>query len=362
MFTNAPTTSKIIPWDELLSAPKLHMRQSIDGIVTGLINAFTHRLEKSDADLKHRDVEIARLRLDLKLREEQLRLARIEKYGPKGEKLSAEQMLLLDLEPGVQAEEVAKEAALPESEKQLATSAATEAAKAKTKGPRYIKAHPGRHTLPAHLERKEVIIPCEEGAAGELIGYDEKEELVIKPAEFYVNLIKREKRRIEINGRSTILTAPAPARIVEKGHLSNSIITELLVAKYCDHAPIYRQLKTWERDHGIKLDAALPLRAVMSAGSLLQPLAKLIGQELKAGGFFQADETRVSVLQKNGKGRNDTAWFWQYSKPGGLVFFDYQDSRSRAGPGDYLKDYTGRLQSDGYEVYTALGKTLKSHS
>lgn len=355
MSASAPNTSKIIPWDELLSAPEQHMRQSVDDIVKGLISSFTGRLQQ-------RDAEIARLQLDLKLREEQLRLARIEKYGVKGEKLSPEQTLLLDLEPGVQAEEVAKEAALPESEKQLGTSAATEAGKAKTKGKRYIKAHPGRNTLPAHLERREVIIPCEEGAGGELIGYDEKEELVIKPAEFYVNLIKREKRRVEVNKRSTILTAPMPPRIVEKGQLSNSIITELLVAKYCDHAPIYRQMKTWERDHGIKLDAALPLRAVMSAGSLLQPLARLIGEELKADGFIQADETRVPVLQKDGKGRNDTAWFWQYSKPGGLIYFDYQDSRSRAGPGDYLKDYTGRLQSDGYEVYTALGKALKSHA
>jgi hypothetical protein len=62
----------------------------------------------------------------------------------------------------------------------------------------------------------------------------------------------------------------------------------------------------------------------------------------------------VPVLQQEGKGRNDTAWFWQYSKPGGLVYFDYQDSRSRAGPSHFLSDFKGRLQTDGYEVYTAL--------
>ena len=372
MAQGASTTVANIPWDELLCAPQQHLRSSIDGIIHGLQQSFDQRLQRRDADIqKHRteinrrDAEILRLKLDLKLREEQLRLMRLDKYGPRGEKLSTSQHLLLDLEPGVQAAEIDKEAALPESDKQLDTPAAATTGtegKGKRKGARYIKAHPGRNSLPAHLERREVIIPCEEGAAGELIGYEEKEELVIKPAEFYVNVIKKEKRRIEVNGRSTILTAPAPGRIVEKGHLSNSVIVELLVAKYCDHQPIYRQMKGWERDHGLVLDKALPLRAVMAGGTLLQPLARLIGEELKAGGLIQADETRVPVLQQEGKGRNDTAWFWQYSRPSGLVYFDYQDSRSRAGPGEYLKDYSGTLQSDGYEVYTPLGKAMASHA
>lgn len=382
--TNSPTT---IPWDALLGVPQQQWRSSIDGVVQELHRGFENltaqlksqfssqlfqrdteiqqrdtEIQRRDADLQQRDFEITRLKFDLKLREEQLRLMRLDKYGPKSEKLSAAQHLLLDLEPSVQAAEIDQEAALPESEKQLDTTAAASDSKGKSKAPRYIKAHPGRAALPAHLERKEVIIPCAEGAGGELIGYDEKEELVIKAAEFYVNVIKREKRKVVSGNRSTILTAPLPPRIIEKGQMSNSLIIELLVSKYCDHLPIYRQMKTWQRDHGIVLDAALPLRAVMSAGSLLQPLARRLGEELKAGGLIQADETRVPVLQRDGKGRNDTAWFWQYSRPGGLVYFDYQDNRSRAGPGEFLKGYTERLQSDGYEVYTDFGKTLRSHA
>jgi transposase len=361
--TNNPTT---IPWDALLGASQQQLRSSIEGIFHGLMQSFGQRLERRDTEIKQRDTEIARLKLDLKLREEQLRLMRLDKYGPKSEKLSPSQHLLLDLEPGVQAAEIDKEAALPESDKQLDTTAAEAASDSKTKGknksPRYIKAHPGRGTLPAHLERREIIIPCEEGAGGELIGYDEKEELVIKKAEFYVNVIKREKRKITSGTRSTILTAPTPPRIIDKGQMSNSLIIELLVSKYCDHLPIYRQMQIWRRDHGITLDAALPLRAIMAAGRLLRPLALHIGEELKAGGLIQADETRVPVLQRNGKGKNDTAWFWQYSRPGGLVYFDYQDSRSRAGPGDFLKGYTQRIQTDGYEVYTDLCRLMRSHA
>jgi transposase len=70
----------------------------------------------------------------------------------------------------------------------------------------------------------------------------------------------------------------------------------------------------------------------------------------------------MPVLQQEGKRRNDTAWFWQYSKPGCLVYFDYQDSRSRAGPSHFLSDCKGRLQTGGYEVYTALGLNLQSHA
>jgi len=271
-----------------------------------------------DQRISRLEVKLNRLELELKLREEQLRLARIEKYGPKGEKLSQDQVLLLDLEPGVQAEEVAKEAALPEAEKRL------EGATAKTRrtGRRYSKVHPGRTPLPAHLPRREVIIPCEEGAGGELVGYEVKEELVVMPAEFYVQVLKREKRLVRASGGATILTAPMPARVVEKGQLGNSAVVELIIAKFCDHLPIYRQMRIWERDHGLVLDEALAGRHVLAAGRLLEPLARFFGQKLKEGGFIQADETRVPVLQQEGKGRNDTAWFWQYSKPGGLVYFD----------------------------------------
>ena len=311
--------------------------------------------------LHQRDTRIAHLELQLKIREEQLRIERIRKYGPKGEKLSHDQVLLLDLEPGVQAGEVEKEAELAKADKALGE-ADTKKQKAKKTGPRYINAHPGRSPLPAHLPREEVIIPCTEAPHGELIGYEIKEELMIKPAEFKVQVIKREKRKITVAGRSTILTAPAPSRIVEKGQFDNSVVIELLVSKYCDHLPIYRQRRIWKRDYGVDLPDSALLRPLFKAADLLTPLARAIGVELKAGGFIQADETRVAVLQQDGKGRNDTAWFWQYSKPGGLVYFDYQDSRSRAGPSGFLADFFGRLQSDGYEVYTALGRKLLSHA
>jgi transposase len=344
-------------YHNILSAPnsQVSFGSDVDRALAELSEVGRSTLIDVIAD---RDQRIARLELELKLREEQLRLARIEKYGPKGEKLSQDQVMLLNLEPAVQAEEVAKEAALPEVDKRLERASQT----TQRNGRRYSKTHPGRTPLPAHLPRREVIIPCDEASGGELIGYEVKEELVVLPAEFYVQVLKREKRLVRASGGATILTAPMPARIVEKGQLGNSAVVELIIAKFCDHLPIYRQMRIWQRDHGLVLDEALAGRHVLSAGRLLEPLARFFGQKLKEGEFIQADETRVPVLQQEGKGRNDTAWFWQYSKPGGLVYFDYQDSRSRAGPSHFLNDFKGRLQTDGYEVYTALGLKLQSHA
>ncbi len=190
------------------------MTQTFEGMNMA-VAARDQRIALLELEFKER---IARLELELKLREEQLRLARLEKYGPKGEQLSQDQVLLLDLEPGVQAEEVAKEAALPEAEKRLKGSPA----KTQRTGPRYSKAHPSRIPLPAHLPRREVIIPCEEGAGGELVGYETKEELVVMPAEFYVQVLERKKRVVRASGGATILTALMPARTVLKGQLGNS--------------------------------------------------------------------------------------------------------------------------------------------
>ena len=320
-------------------------REALRGLVGGL-ESKVGGLESKVGGLESK---VGELEILIRLREEQLRMARMDKYGPRSEKLSASQLQLLDLEPGVQLAEVEAEASRQESEKKV--DAAPEG-KQRKKRAAYSRAHPGRSPLPAHLPRKEVIIPCEEAPDGPLVGYEVREELVIKPAEFYVQVLKREKRLAVIADRRTIITAPMPLRIIEKCRFEDSVIIELVVRKYCDHQPAFRQRMIWERDHG----------CILRAGELFQPLARVAGEELKKGGYIQADETRVAVLQQKGKGRNDTGWFWQYSSPDGLVYFDYQDSRSRAGPKAFLKGYTGTLQSDGYEVYTNLVEEISAHA
>ena len=120
---------------ELSAAGRQTVTSTFEGMHRALFDR-DQRITRMELELKGR---IARLELELKLREEQLRLARMESYGPKGEKLSMDQVMLLNLEPGVQAEEVA----LPEADKRLERASRT----ARRDGPRYSKTHPGRTPL-----------------------------------------------------------------------------------------------------------------------------------------------------------------------------------------------------------------------
>ena len=316
--STTPATFSPVHWESLLPSLTPEARQGVEALLK----------------------RVQTLEMEVRLREEQLRLALIKKYGPRGEGLSKDQALLLDLEPGVQEGEVAAEAALPASDKVLPEAARLEAAQAqklKKRSAQYGQVHPGRQELPAHLPRVEVIVPCVENPEGELVGYEIKEELVVKPAELFVRVIKREKRLMKCAGRRTLVTAAMPGRVVDKGLLSNETVVELVVSKYADHQPVYRQVHGWERDHGVKVSDATATRAVLTTGALLMLLAKAIGQELLKGTFMQVDETRLPVLQSQGKGRNDIAWLWQYSRPQWLVYFEYQDSRSKKGPKNYLQ-------------------------
>ena len=274
-----------------------------------------------------------------------LRLMRLEKYGAKSEKLSDDQLELLEMEPGVHAGEVESEAEIvPETR------------------PVKVKEHAGRNVLPAHLERREEILPSAErvcpccGEARCVIGYEEKEVLDLEPASYFVRVIKREKLACRKCPDAGVVTAPVSGpKIVEKGKLSDAVVVDVLIKKYASHLPIYRQQADLERDFGIELSRSTLNAAVLSAGELLVPMMDVLKSDLLAGGYLQADETPVGVQSAETQGRNHQAYEFQYSRPGGPVVFDFQMSRSREGPARFLKNYAGILQCDGYAGYDKVG-------
>jgi transposase len=283
---------------------------------------------------------------------ELIRLLRIQKYGPRSEQLNDQQLALLELEPGVTAQEVQGEVPyaageLPEPKKAAA--------------PR--KPHPGRTPLPAHLRRVEVLLTCTPeqcrcarcGAETKVIGHDESEELDVKPAEYFVKVIKREKRACGQCAEGGIQAAPLPAKIVEKGKVSNAIVADVILKKYVDHQPLYRQRATLWRETGIDLSLMTFCGCVMKAGSWLEAINRALRAELLAGHYIQADETPVGVQTEEKTGSNHRAYFWQYSRPGGPVVFDFQMSRGRDGPHKFLENFSGILQCDGYSAYDKIG-------
>jgi transposase len=279
--------------------------------------------------------------------EEKLRMVRIDKYGPGSEKLSDAQLELLELEPGVSSAEVKAESERDQLKLPLQ--------------PR--RKHPGRQELPAHLPRVEKIIACSPeqcicgqcGKETSVIGYETSEQLDVKPAQYFVVVTKREKRACKGCPEQGVECAPVPVRIIEKGLASDRVVIDTVVSKYADYVPLYRQSAILERETGIELSRATLDSWVMRVGELLQPISAAMGRELLSGSYIQADETTVGVQMHDGRGKNHQAYLWQYSRPGATVMFDFRMGREREGPKQFLGDFEGILQTDGYGAYDHIG-------
>src|SRR5215831_8320913 len=294
--------------------------------------------------------------LKIQLLEERLRLERIQKYGPASEKLNNAQLELLDEEPGVSNLEVAVE-----SEREPLPAAAPLQPKRK-------RQHPGRQALPANLERVERVIACSPeqsccahcGEPTEVIGYEQSEQLDVEPAKYFVSVIKREKRGCRCCHRG-VVTAPAPARIIEKSLVSDRVVIDTVIAKYCDHLPLYRQSAMLEREAGVEISRATLDGWVMTVGQSLIPLIAVMRMELLWGAYIQADETPVGVQTHDRRGKNHQAYLWPYGRPGGTVLFEFQMGRGRAGPKQFLEGFEGILQTDGYIGYEKVGGPKMVH-
>lgn len=294
--------------------------------------------------------------LKIQLLEERLRLERIQKYGPASEKLNDAQLELLEEEPGVSNLEVAAE-----SEREAMPAAAP-------LQPRRRRQHPGRQALPANLARVERVVPCSPeqsrcahcGDPTEVIGYEQSEQLDVEPAKYFVLVIKREKRGCRCCHRG-VVTALAPARIIEKSLVSDRVIVDTVIAKYCDHLPLYRQSVMLERETGLEISRATLDGWVMTVGGLLIPLTAVMRTDLLGGGYIQADETPVDVQTHDQPGKNHQAYLWQYGRPGSGVVFEFQMGRGRAGPKRFLEGFEGVLQTDGYVGYEKVGGPTMVH-
>jgi transposase len=223
------------------------------------------------------------------------------------------QLELLEEEPGVSNTEVTAESerdalpSVPEKKKR--------------------RKHPGRQTLPADLPHVERVIACTPGqcscrrcgAETKVIGYEISEILDVKPAEYFVQVIKREKRACKTCEEQGVAMAPLPVRIIPKSLVSDRIIIDTIVGKYANHSPLYRQSVIFLRDAGIDISRATMCGWVMTVGEMLAPVVGAMRRELLAGSYIQADETTVDVQMHDRRGKNHQAYLWQYGTPGGAT-------------------------------------------
>lgn len=229
------------------------------------------------------------------------------------------------------------------------------------------QARPKRQPLPDHLPRQEIVhepegeeaCVCPDCGGGMAkLGEDVTEVLDYVPGRFQV--IRHVRPKYACKACDTITQAPAPALPTPRGRATPAILAHLLVSKYCDHLPLYRQSEIYARE-GMELDRSTLCDWVGQAAWLLQPIVEGIRRHVFTAKKVHGDDTPVPVLSP-GLGRTKTGRLWVYVRddrpccgtaPPAAVYF-YSPDRSAQHPARHLVSFTGFLQADAYAGYEAL--------
>ena len=232
------------------------------------------------------------------------------------------------------------------------------------------KDRPKRRPIPDHIPRQEIELApssdCCLGCGGRLrrIGEDVTEELEYVPGRFIVNRIVRP--RLACSGCERFTQAPLPSRPIERGRPGPGLLAHVLVSKYADHLPLYRQSQIFERD-GLDLDRSTLADWVgksTALTALLEPLAEAIGRHVRAGKAIVVDDTPVRMLAP-GTGRTQTARLWTYgrderpwsSTTPPAAWYRFSSDRKSQHPKDHLAGFCGWMHADGYAGFEELDRT-----
>lgn len=217
------------------------------------------------------------------------------------------------------------------------------------------KVQTGRMPLPASLPREQIIIePTQDVTGWKYIGQEITEELERIPGKLFVRQYVRNKY-VAPTGE-TIVIGELPDRPIAKGIAGPGLLAQIVIDKYVDHLPVYRQVQRFERE-GMKLPISTLADWISGTCDLLEPLYAVHRKQVLNTGYLQADEAPIKVLDKAKKGTTHRGYYWVYHAPlTRLVLFDYRQGRGREGPGECLQGFQGYLQTDGYAVYDDYDK------
>ena len=225
---------------------------------------------------------------------------------------------------------------------------------------------PARRPLPDHLPRqtqrhepKESACPDCGGALSKL-GEDVSEMLEYVPASFFV--VRHVRPKLSCTKCDHIVQAAAPTRPIERGVAGPGLLAHVLVSKYADHLPLYRQSEIYAR-YGVELERSTLADWVGGTSELLDPLVETLRRYVMAAGKVHADDTPVPVLAP-GNGRTKTGRLWTYvrdDRPAGsmaapAVWFAYSPDRKGEHPERHLRTFRGALQADAYAGFNQLYK------
>jgi transposase len=289
-----------------------------------------------DQELRHKQLKIEQLT-------HEMAVLKRWKFAARSEQLHGVQRSLLDEAIDADLEAIAQEL------ETLSSPARVQAT----------KEQPKRSPLPAHLPRVEVRheperTVCACGCALKRIGEDVSEKLDYTPGVFHVERHIRGKWACATC--QTLIQAPVPAQVIDKGVPTAGLLAQVLVAKYADHQPLYRQEGIFERA-GVAIPRSTLAQWVGVCGVQLQPLVDALRAMLLERAVLHADETPVAMLAP-GKGKTDRAYVWSYSSTQfdsmHAVVYDFADSRAAAHPKQFLQGWCGKLVCDDYSGYKGL--------
>jgi len=212
------------------------------------------------------------------------------------------------------------------------------------------KAHPGRMALPADLPRKVIVIePKEDVSHLTKIGEEITEQLDVTPSKFFVRRYVRNKYALP-QGEGVVI-GKLPSQPIDKCMAGPGLLAQVIIDKYVDHLPLYRQEQRFSRV-GITLAPSTLCNWKSSVCNLITPLYDALVKEVLQTNYLHVDETPIKVLDQDKAGTTHRGYFWVYhNSHQKIVIFDYRKGRDGEGPSEILKNFIGHLQADGYQVY-----------
>ena len=223
---------------------------------------------------------------------------------------------------------------------------------------------PRRKPLPEHLMREEVTYAPQQnccpdcGGALKLFGEDVSEQLEYVPESFKV--IRHVRPKFACAGCERVVEAPAPSRPIERGLAGPALLAHVLVSKFCDHQPLYRQSEIYARK-GVEIERSTLAGWVGASSAVLDPLVDALRRYVLAARKIHADDTPMPVLAP-GTGKTKIARLWTYvrdERPAGeqtapAVWFAYSEDRKGEHPRRHLNSFQGALQADAYAGFHHL--------
>ena len=247
---------------------------------------------------------------------------------------------------------------------ELQAASAIEESKAVAPAERPAPAKPFRRPLPEHLSREvHTHMPGHEACpdcGGRLRGLGEDVAEMLEYVRASFKVLRHVRPKLSCDACDRIVQAPAPSRPIDRGLAGPGLLAHVLVSKYADHLPLYRQSEIYARE-GVDLDRSTLAGWVGATSELLAPLVEAVRSHVMAASKLHADDTPVPVLAP-GNGRTKTGRLWTYvrdDRPSGdqtapAVWFAYSPDRKGENPRQHLMLYKGALQADAYAGFQPL--------